>query len=125
MPETVTSQLSLRLSIAIGVVGGFFSGLLGIGGGTVMVPLLVLVGRLTQRTAHAVSLGAMILIATGAIVVYGGAGEVDLVAAAALATGAIVGARVGVGFLARASEVALKTAFGVFLILAATLLAIK
>src|SRR5215203_6009785 len=43
-----------------GGVGGLLSGLLGIGGGTVMVPLMVLLARMDQRQAHAISLGAMI-----------------------------------------------------------------
>src|SRR6187551_314128 len=44
--------------IAIGLAGGVLSGLLGVGGGIVMVPLLVLWAGYAQRDAHALSLGA-------------------------------------------------------------------
>lgn len=111
--------------VVVGVVGGLFSGLLGIGGGTAMVPLLVLVQRVTQRDAHAISLAAMIPIAVGALLVYGVAGEVDPAAAAALAAGAIFGARLGAELLSRAPERPLKAAFGVVLLFAALMLVVE
>ena len=116
--------LTLPLSIFVGIVGGFMSGLLGIGGGTAMVPMMVLLGGMQQRQAHATSLAAMILIATAALIVYGGAGKVDLAAAAALLAGSMIGARLGANLLSRASEHSLKLAFGIFLMLATVLLAI-
>jgi len=102
--------------VAIGVVGGVLSGLLGVGGGIVMVPLLVLWAGYGQRDAHAISLGAIIPISIGGIVTFGIAGEVHWLDAAALAVGAIVGARLGAGLLARIGERLLKVAFGIFLI---------
>lgn len=108
-----------------GLLGGLLSGLLGIGGGTVMVPLLVLWTGRPQREAHAMSLGAIIPISFAAVLVYGGAGEVDLPDAIALAIGAIVGARIGAGVLARAPEKPLKIAFGCFMLIAAASVAAK
>ena len=120
-----SAALSWPLIVLIGLVGGFLSGLLGIGGGTVMVPLLVLLGGLTQRESHATSLAAMILIAAVAVIVYGGAGEVNVAAAGALLVGSLFGARIGANLLSRSSERGLKTAFGAFLLVAAVLLAIN
>lgn len=114
-----------RDEAGVGIVGGLSSGLLGIGGGTVMVPLLVLVTRITQREAHAISLAAMIPIALAALLVYGIAGKVDLVAAAALAVGAIAGARAGAELLSRTPERPLKAAFGIFLLVAAVMLVVE
>jgi uncharacterized membrane protein YfcA len=108
-----------------GLLGGVLSGLLGIGGGTVMVPLLVLWSGRSQRQAHAMSLGAIIPIRLAAVVVYGGAGQVNLVDAVALCAGAIVGARTGARLLARAPERALKGAFGLFMLLAAVAISLK
>ena len=102
--------------VAIGVVGGLLSGLLGVGGGIVMVPLLVLWAGFRQRDAHALSLGAIIPISIGGIVTFGIAGEVHWLDAAALAVGAIVGARLGAGLLARIGERPLKVVFGLFLL---------
>jgi len=111
--------------IGIGLVGGLFSGLLGIGGGTVMVPLMVLLLGTKQKTAHALSLGAIIPISIVAVAVYGGAGKVNPVAAAALTVGAIFGARIGANLLANSSERRLKACFGVFLLIAAVLMVVE
>jgi uncharacterized membrane protein YfcA len=110
--------------IGIGLVGGVFSGLLGIGGGTVMVPLMVLLLGTPQKKAHALSLGAIIPISIVAVAVYGGAGKVNPVAAAALTIGAIFGARIGASLLANSSERRLKAAFGFFLLVAAVLMVV-
>jgi len=101
--------------LAIGVMGGLLSGLLGVGGGVVMVPLLVLWAGYRQRDAHALSLGAIIPISLASVVIFGAAGKVRLVDAAALAAGSIVGARIGASALARIEERHLKLAFGLFL----------
>src|SRR5581483_5852002 len=68
-------KLDPRL-LVIGLGGGLLSGLLGVGGGIVMVPLLVLWARYSQRAAHAMSLGAIIPISVAGIAIYGSAGEV-------------------------------------------------
>jgi uncharacterized protein len=116
---------SLRLDpqlVAIGLSGGLLSGLLGVGGGIVMVPLLVLWAAYTQRDAHAISLGAIIPISIAGIATYGVAGEVRYGTAIALAAGSIVGARIGAGWLARIDERLLKVVFGTFLVAVAVLM---
>jgi uncharacterized membrane protein YfcA len=111
--------------VAIGVVGGLLSGLLGVGGGIVMVPLLVLWARYGQRDAHAASLGAIIPISIAGIATYGIAGEVKVGPAIALAAGSVFGARLGAGLLARLDERALKTIFGAFLLAVAVLMGVR
>ena len=118
---------SLRLDpklVAIGLGGGLLSGLLGVGGGIVMVPLLVLWAAYSQRDAHAISLGAIIPISIAGIATYGVAGEVRYGTAIALAAGSIVGARIGAGWLARIDERLLKVVFGTFLVAVAVLLGV-
>ena len=112
---------SLRLDpklVAIGLGGGLLSGLLGVGGGIVMVPLLVLWAAYSQRDAHAISLGAI-------IPTYCVAGEVRYGTAIALAAGSIVGARIGAGWLARIDERLLKVVFGTFLVGVAVLVGVR
>ena len=111
--------------IAIGVLGGLLSGLLGVGGGIVMVPLLVLWAHFGQRDAHAASLGAIIPISIAGIAAYGIAGQVRFGLAVALAAGSVFGARLGAGMLARLDERVLKSIFGVFLVAVAVLLAVR
>jgi uncharacterized membrane protein YfcA len=101
--------------LAIGIAGGVLSGLLGVGGGIVMVPLLVLWAAYGQRDAHALSLGAIIPISLASVITFGAAGKVHYSEAIALAVGAVAGARIGAGALARIDEKRLKLVFGVFL----------
>lgn len=109
---------------AIGLSGGLFSGLLGVGGGVVMVPLLVLWCGYGQREAHAASLGAIVPISAAGVLTFGAAGEVQVKEAAVLAVGAIVGAQAGARVLARASDRTLKLGFGILLLAVAALMAV-
>ncbi len=73
------SQRSLKLAV-IGTAAGFFSGLFGVGGGTVMVPLLVLWLAYEERPATGTSLAAIIAIASfaaGVQALYGNVKVVD------------------------------------------------
>lgn len=112
--------------VAIGLIGGLTSGLLGVGGGVVMIPLMVLWLGTRQRVAHAMSLAAIVPIsAVGAISYYVGGGTIAPAAAAALALGGIGGARIGAGLLTRIPERPLKGIFGCFLLASAALIGLK
>ena len=111
--------------LAIGVVGGLLSGLLGVGGGVIMVPLLVVWAGFGQREAHALSLGAIIPISLAGIATYGIAGKIRFWDALGLAVGSIVGARIGAGMLAKVDERLLKGVFGVFLVGVSVLVAVR
>ena len=111
--------------VTIGLAGGLLSGLLGVGGGIVMVPLLALWAGYAQRDAHAMSLGAIVPISVAGVLTYGAAGQVRLPEAIALAVGAVVGARVGAGLLSRLGDRPLKLAFGIFLVAVAVLMAVR
>ena len=124
MAIAVSSRTHYGRLGAIGLAGGIFSGLLGVGGGVVMVPLLVLWGGYGQRDAHAVSLGAIIPISAAGVVTFGAAGEIRIWEALALAAGSILGAQAGARLLARADERKLKLAFGVFLLIVAVVMAV-
>jgi uncharacterized membrane protein YfcA len=119
------TNLSLALLMVVGAGAGALAGLLGVGGGIVMVPLLVLWAHYGQRDAHAASLGAIIPISIAGIVTYGIAGEVRVGPAIALTIGSVCGARIGAGWLARLDERILKSVFGLFLVGVAVLMAVR
>jgi uncharacterized membrane protein YfcA len=123
--EQPTPAVLDRRLAAIGGAGGVLSGLLGVGGGIVMVPLLVLWAGYRQREAHAMSLGAIIPISLASVVTYGVAGKVRIEFAIALALGSIAGARLGARLLARIEERPLKVVFGLFLGAISILLAVR
>lgn len=108
--------------IAIGLVSGLLGGLLGIGGGGLMVPMLVSVAGLRQREAHAVSLGAVVPLALAAAITYGAADEVRLGTATTLFVGGVVGAPLGALLLSRVSDKIAQRGFGGLLVTTATYL---
>ncbi|HVU76122.1 MAG TPA: sulfite exporter TauE/SafE family protein [Gaiellaceae bacterium] len=111
--------------VGIGLAGGVLSGLLGVGGGIVMVPLLVYWAGQSQRDAHATSLAAIIPISCASVLTYGIAGEIHPWEALALAAGSIAGARIGAGALTRISERPLKLVFGIFLAAVSVLMLVR
>jgi uncharacterized membrane protein YfcA len=84
----------LKLAL-IGTVAGVYSGLFGVGGGSVIVPLLVLWLGFEQRVAIGTSLAAIALIALFAAVFQGAYGNVDLGRAALVGIPALPGVLVG------------------------------
>ena len=104
------------MAVTVGVAAGVLSGLLGVGGGIVMVPLLVAVVGLGQHEAHATSLAAIVPIAAVGAARFAAAGNVDPVLAALLAAGSLVGAPLGARLMARTHEDVLKLVFGALMI---------
>lgn len=100
---------------ATGLGAGVLSGLFGVGGGIVMVPAMVLVLGIAQRRAQATSLAAIVPIAAVGAVVFGGADNVDLGAAAVLIVGALIGVSLAGRILPRVSDVRLRQIFGALL----------
>jgi uncharacterized membrane protein YfcA len=85
---------SLRLA-AIGTLAGLFSGLFGVGGGSVMVPLLVLWLAYEERPATATSLAAIVFIAAFAAALQGIYGNVKVLDAVLVGIPAIGGVLAG------------------------------
>jgi uncharacterized membrane protein YfcA len=102
--------------IVIGLLAGLLSGLFGVGGGTVIVPLLVLLLRFDQRLAAGTSLAAIVPTATVGVISYAVHGSVAWIPAIILAAGAVVGAQIGTRLLPRISQTALRWGFVAFLV---------
>lgn len=114
----MTSRLPLLVLIAIGIGVGFFSGLFGVGGGVILVPLLLLLG-VDQRIAAGSSSAAILPTAIVGAIGYGIAGDVDWLAAVLIAAGMIIGIQFGTWLLARLSLQALFWIMVAFLALVA------
>ncbi|MEN2994268.1 MAG: sulfite exporter TauE/SafE family protein [Thermodesulfovibrio sp.] len=112
-------------SLWIGLLAGCFGGLVGLGGGVVMIPLMVAVLKITQHKAHGTSLFALVFTGITGAITYGMKGSVDVIAALILAITAIFTATLGARFAHSLPEWKLKRAFGAFLIFAALILLAK
>lgn len=102
--------------IFIGLLAGLLSGLFGVGGGTIIVPLLVLLCRFDQRLAAGTSLAAILPTAVVGVVSYALNGSVAWLAALLLATGAVAGAQLGTWLLPRLPVRVLQWGFVAFLL---------
>jgi len=110
----MTTFLFLLCGIAVGIL----SGLVGIGGGILIIPILVYGFRMSQHKAQGTSLGALLLpIGLLAFIEYYRAGNVDLRAAVMIAIGFLVGGYFGGKWAQFISENALRRGFAVVLML--------
>lgn len=89
-----TRNRALKLA-AIGTAAGVFSGLFGVGGGTVIVPLLVLWLGYGPREATGTSLAAIVFIAAFAAATQGAYGNVHVLDAVLMGVPAVGGVLIG------------------------------
>jgi len=87
--------------LGIGLVAGFLSGLLGVGGGVLIVPALVLLLGFPQKLASGTSLLAVAPISTVGLLTYLVEGRVDWAIGLPLAAGTVLGGVLGSWLLAR------------------------
>ena len=102
-----------------GSAAGFFGGLFGVGGGIVLVPLLTSRLRFTQHQAHGTSLAVILFTALSGGAVYAAHGNVDWVTGAIVGVASMLTAPLGAKLAARLSNMGLKRAFAIFLLLVA------
>ena len=110
-------MINPAILIGVGVIVGIYSGIMGLGGGTVMIPVLVLLLGFTQHQAVGTSLAVMIPPVTlPAVIEFYRKGHVDLRIAVWIALGFGAGAFLG-GFVAnKLNDNALKLIFGFILV---------
>ena len=103
--------------IAFGVLVGVFSGVMGLGGGAIMIPVMVLVFGLSQPMAHGTSLAVMIPpVALPAVIQYYRHGNVNVTMAAWMAVGVLMGSFFGAYIANALPKEQLKLVFGFLLI---------
>ena len=99
--------------LMLGFIGGIASGLFGIGGGTILIPVMVYMFGLTQHQAQGTTLAIMVLpIGLLAAIKYYTEGNVKLSIAAFVCVGFFVGGLIGAQFAHKISDPLLKKLFG-------------
>src|ERR1700741_5249724 len=104
---------ALPLTIALGALAGARCGMMGVGGGIVLVPLLIQFLGVSQHTAQATSLAFVVATALVAAAPYIATEPLDLPLATLLAAAAVPGVLAGVGLAKRTPAPWLRRAFGV------------
>jgi uncharacterized protein len=117
-------QALLRLAV-VGTAAGAFSGLFGVGGGTVIVPLLILFFGYGERLATGTSLAAIVVIALLATALQGAYGNVHVVNGLLLSIPAVAGVIAGTALQQRLPQRAISLLFALLLVIVAVELIVR
>ncbi|HEX4306048.1 MAG TPA: sulfite exporter TauE/SafE family protein, partial [Solirubrobacterales bacterium] len=125
-PDAAGRPNELARLAAIGTAAGAFSGLFGVGGGTVIVPLLIFWFGFGERLATGTSLAAIVIVgALGAVAQGGIYGNVHVVTGLLLAIPAVLGVVFGTAIQQRIPQRAVSYLFAVLLVAVAIDLILK
>ena len=113
------SRHPLPLLVALGATSGFVAGLLGVGGGIVMVPVLTGPLRVPMKSAVASSLVAVAIFSVPALVTHMALGHIDWAYALPLMVGVVPGARIGAHLTIGSSERTVRLLFGTMIVVLA------
>jgi uncharacterized membrane protein YfcA len=102
--------------VLIATAAGAFSGLFGVGGGTVIVPLLVLWLGYSEHLATGTSLAAIVVIAVFGAVAHGTYGNVDVGKGILIGIPAVAGVIAGTALQQRMSGRAVSLMFAALLV---------
>jgi uncharacterized membrane protein YfcA len=102
--------------VLTGLLAGVFSGLFGIGGGALMIPIMTELFKFNQRQAAASSLSALLLpVGIGGVLHYQAAGNVDWAAAGLIAGGLALGVLLGARLHLKSPEGVVRRAYAGYL----------
>lgn len=109
---------ALAKPVILGAVAGAVAGMLGVGGGIIVAPGLVLWLGLAQREASGTSIATIIASSAAALLAFGIRDRVNWGAALLVFVGAALGAVLGARIATRVSERMLTAAFALVLLAA-------
>jgi hypothetical protein len=114
---TGINNISLPGLCALGLLIGIVKGLLGIGGGVLFMPAMLLVIGLTIHQAIGTSLGVVLFSSIAGAVIYGRTGQASLWIVVPLLAGSLSGVQAGVWLSRRLNAGHLKKYFSILIVL--------
>jgi uncharacterized membrane protein YfcA len=116
--ELLHSGKTIIIGAGLSFFGGVASGLLGIGGGTLVVPILIVAMGMPIHYATATSMFTMIFTSISGVARYAQSDLINFPVALLLAAGTVVGAQVGAYTSKKISGRNLGLIFGIMLVVA-------
>ena len=123
--NTFTYSVNFLFIPILGLVAGFFSGLLGIGGGAVLVPAMNMAVGVPIHITVATSMFIMIFTSISGTLTHLWLQHIRFDYAAMLILGIIFGAQIGAHYAAKVSAKNLRRIFGVVLLIASIRMILK
>jgi uncharacterized protein len=108
--------MDIAVGLAAGLIAGIISGMLGVGGGTISIPAMVLILGVGQHTAQGVALGAMMFTALVAAFIHYRQGNVKLSAVLLIAPSAVAFSYLGAWAAGLVTAEWLTKTFAIFLL---------
>jgi uncharacterized membrane protein YfcA len=120
MKPIQTNNMTVQLVLLLGLVGffaGVLSGLVGVGGGIIIVPCLVIFLGFSQQAAQGTSLGLLLLpVGIFAVINYYNKGYIDIKVVLVMSIAFIAGGWLGSKLALQLSQEVLRKIFAVVLI---------
>ena len=109
--------MDIAIALIVGSIAGLISGMLGVGGGTISIPAMVLLLGVEQHTAQGVSLGAMLFTALVGAFIHYRQGNVKLSTVLLIAPSAVAFSLLGAWAADQVSAEWLTRVFAIFLLI--------
>lgn len=109
--------MDIGIAIAVGLIAGLISGMLGVGGGTISIPAMTLLLGVEQHTAQGVSLAALMFTALVGAFIHYRQGNVKLHMALLIAPSAVAFSYLGAWAAGIVSAEWLARVFAIFLLI--------
>ena len=117
LPAAGLARVSLPGIFAVGILIGVMKGMMGIGGGVLLMPLLIVVVGLTPHQAVGTSLGVVVFSSIAGAVKYGLDGNVNLWVVMSLLVGSVFGVQIGAWICHRLHAAKLRRYFAILVAL--------
>lgn len=123
--KLLANKKRVAIGLGLGFFGGLASGLLGIGGGVVLVPIMTLVLDMSIHTAVATSMLTMIVTSVSGVAQHYSLGNINFEFALLLAVGTVMGAQFGAYASKRLSGNNLRIIFSLVLVVVSVQMILK
>lgn len=115
----------ILIYIVAGMSAGFFNGLFGSGGGTLIVPFMTNYLKFDEKKAHATAILIIFSFTLLSLIIYGMNAMIDYKTAILVSSGGVLGGFIGAKLLSKLSDKIIRRIFSVFMILAAIRMLMK
>ncbi len=109
-------KLNCKLVI-IGIITGAINGLLGVGGGTFLIPALTMLKKVPQHLAHGTTITVIFPTAVLSSIIYGINQQIDYQISLQIVVSGAIGSYLGAKLMNRLNANLLKKLFAVFIII--------